>query len=91
LQKRFIYEKARSLGAKAILVDSPNHWGRDCVGTAFDAFYPVDLSKDSDTVLRSIKGVYNKVVAVSLAVLCCAAIVTLVAAPACLLGMCSLP
>ena len=63
-QKRFIYEKARSLGVKAILVDSPNHWGRDCVGDAFDAFYPVDLSRDADTVLADIATIYDGVVKV---------------------------
>ncbi|PSC71326.1 ATP-grasp domain containing 1 [Micractinium conductrix] len=61
-KKRFIYEKARSLGVKAILVDSPNHWGRDCVGDAFDAFYPVDLSRDADTVLADIATIYDGVV-----------------------------
>lgn len=48
-----------------MLVDSPNHWGRDCVGSAFDAFHAVDLTQDTDTVLKDIKGVYDKVVEVS--------------------------
>lgn len=61
-KKRFIYEKARSLGMKAILVDSPNHWGKDCVGEAFDAFIPVDLSKDADTVLKEITAIHAKLV-----------------------------
>lgn len=63
-QKRFIYEKARALGVRAVLVDSPNHWGRDAVGTAFDAFHPVDLSRDTDAVLADITAVYNRVVQV---------------------------
>lgn len=61
-KKRFIYEKARSLGVKAVLVDSANHWGRDCVGSAFDAFHAIDLSKDTDTVLDQITDIYNKIV-----------------------------
>lgn len=65
-QKRFIYEKARALGVRAVLVDSPNHWGRDAVGTAFDAFHPVDLTRDTDAVLADIVGVYNRLVEVSL-------------------------
>ncbi|KAI8465404.1 MAG: glutathione synthetase ATP-binding domain-like protein [Monoraphidium minutum] len=60
-KKRFIYEKARALGVTAILVDSPNHWGRDAVGSAFDGFHPVDLSKDTDAVLDDISDIYRRV------------------------------
>lgn len=63
-KKRFIYERARALGIKAVLIDSPNHWGKDVVGEVFDGFYPVDLSRDTETAFADMLATYDKIVEV---------------------------
>lgn len=60
-KKRFIYERARALGVKAVLIDSPNHWGKDVVGEVFDGFYPVDLSRDTETVFADMLATVDKI------------------------------
>eukprot|EP00929_Paragymnodinium_shiwhaense_P023020 TRINITY_DN14512_c0_g1_i1.p1 TRINITY_DN14512_c0_g1~~TRINITY_DN14512_c0_g1_i1.p1 ORF type:complete len:621 (+),score=152.46 TRINITY_DN14512_c0_g1_i1:138-2000(+) len=51
--KRFVYEKAHSLGIKSVIIDDPSSWSRSLVAEGIIAkFIPVDMSKPSDAVYQ---------------------------------------
>lgn len=52
--KRFVYERARELGVKAVMIESPDSWSRRLVDEGILAkFIPVDMSQSSDVVYRA--------------------------------------
>ena len=47
--KRFMYERARQLGARLVVLDGPGHWTQAEVGGLFEGFIEVDL-QPADTL-----------------------------------------
>merc|ERR1719262_1496169 len=53
--KRFIFERAASLGVKCIVVDLPDSWSRVLVNEGIiEQFIPVDMSRDGAAVFRDV-------------------------------------
>jgi len=53
--KRFVYEKAHSLGVRSILVDAPDSWSKKLVDEGIvTKFIGVDMSKGSEEVFNNI-------------------------------------
>uniref|UniRef100_A0A7S0B870 ATP-grasp domain-containing protein n=1 Tax=Pyrodinium bahamense TaxID=73915 RepID=A0A7S0B870_9DINO len=49
--KRFVYERARALGVKSVMIESPDSWSRCLVDEGIIAkFIPVDMSQSSEAV-----------------------------------------
>jgi len=59
--KRFVYERAKALGVRSILIENPDSWSRKLLDEGIiEKFIPVDMSQSSDAVyaqaLEAIKG-----------------------------------
>lgn len=49
--KRFVFERARDLGIKAVIIEHPDSWSRSLVDEGVIAkFLPVDMSQSSDKI-----------------------------------------
>ena len=50
--KRFIYERAKELGVRSVIIDEPGSWAEGLVGAGVIAkFLPLNLERDSEAVL----------------------------------------
>lgn len=59
--KRHIYERARELGVRLVVLDGPGHWMRDCVGPEdlVEGHLSVDLAPFSTFADRAVEAVRN--------------------------------
>lgn len=55
--KRFMYERARELGARLVVLDGPGHWTQAEVGGLFEAFIEVDLQPPDTLADRALRAV----------------------------------
>ena len=51
--KRFVFERAKDLGVRSVVIDAPGSWAERMVGERVIAkFIPLDLNRDSTSVLN---------------------------------------
>eukprot|EP00931_Biecheleriopsis_adriatica_P003090 TRINITY_DN10437_c0_g4_i1.p1 TRINITY_DN10437_c0_g4~~TRINITY_DN10437_c0_g4_i1.p1 ORF type:complete len:628 (+),score=102.92 TRINITY_DN10437_c0_g4_i1:255-1886(+) len=51
--KRFVFERARLLGVKSVIIEHPDSWSRSLLDEGVIAkFIPIDMSQDADTVFK---------------------------------------
>lgn len=55
--KRFMYERARQLGARLVVLDGPGHWTQEEVGGLFEDFIEVDLQPADTLADRAMQAV----------------------------------
>jgi len=55
--KRFMYERARQLGARLVVLDGPGHWTQAEVGGLFEGFIEVDLQPADTLADRAMQAV----------------------------------
>ena len=55
--KRFMYERARQLGARLVVLDGPGHWTQAEVGGLFEQFIEVDLQPADTLADRAMRAV----------------------------------
>eukprot|EP00927_Polykrikos_kofoidii_P078588 TRINITY_DN75390_c0_g1_i1.p1 TRINITY_DN75390_c0_g1~~TRINITY_DN75390_c0_g1_i1.p1 ORF type:complete len:591 (+),score=86.70 TRINITY_DN75390_c0_g1_i1:132-1904(+) len=57
--KRFVYERAHSLGIRSVIIDNPDSWSRNLLDEGIIAdFIPVDMGQSSDVVYdQSLKAI----------------------------------
>ena len=55
--KRFMYERARQLGARLVVLDGPGHWTQAEVGGLFEQFIEVDLQPEDSLADRALAAV----------------------------------
>ena len=59
--KRFMYERARELGARLVVLDGPGHWTQAEAGGLFEAFIEVDLQPPDTLADRALRAVRQSV------------------------------
>lgn len=59
--KRFVFERARQLGVKTVIIEHPDSWARTLVDEGLIAkFIPIDMSQDAEAVFKqSVEAIQN--------------------------------